>query len=86
MIDHNKIKKKITDFIFLELDSKDMIDKLFEDTSLIESGILDSFSIVKLVIFIEEKLHVEISSELLQMENFENINKIIKTIELSEKK
>jgi len=41
--------------------------------SLLESGILDSFGIMVLLSFIEEKFHVKISADKIEPANFENL-------------
>jgi acyl carrier protein len=47
-----------------------------EDTALIESGILDSLSILKLVLFLEDRFKVKVSPEDVVPENFETVQAI----------
>jgi acyl carrier protein len=53
---------------------------LTEDTSLIEAGFLDSFGIVELVAFIEEKYDIKLDSDDLVVANFSLIASIVALI------
>lgn len=59
-------------------------EDITEETSLVNSGIIDSSGIIELVSFIEEKLDLVIEDDQITTDNFENINNILKFI--SEKK
>lgn len=48
--------------------------------SLIESGLLDSITLVEVIVAIEEKIGSKIPQHLLQNENFETIDTIVDTI------
>ena len=54
---------------------------LGEEDSLLESGMLDSMAIVKLVSFIEEKFGVALSDEEFDPDNFETLKAIATMIE-----
>jgi acyl carrier protein len=49
---------------------------LKNDTFLLESGILDSLSLLKLVVFLEKRFAVVVSEEELVPENFKTIDSI----------
>ena len=49
----------------------------YEGSSLVESGLLDSFQIVDLVGMLEEEFDIEIDAELVVVENFETKEAII---------
>lgn len=51
------------------------------DESLLDSGILDSASILELVSFLESRFGIVISDEELLPENFETINAIVALVE-----
>ena len=55
-----------------------------EETSLVNSGIIDSMGIVELVTYIAENFDLVIEDDQITTENFESINNILKFI--SEKK
>lgn len=54
--------------------------KVADSDSLIASGLLDSITLVELIVAIEEKIGKPVPQHLLQNENFESINKIVETI------
>lgn len=49
---------------------------LKNDTPLIQSGLLDSLSLLKLVVFIEEKFGLKLKADEIVPENFDTINAI----------
>lgn len=53
----------------------------YDGSSLVESGLLDSFQIVDLVGMLEEEFDIEIDAELVVVENFETKEAIIKMLE-----
>lgn len=63
-------------FITEELDPNCDANKLREDESLLESGLIDSLGIMKLLAFIEEKFEIKVSDEELIPENFETLSAI----------
>lgn len=52
-----------------------------ERDSLIDSGIIDSLGIMKLVQFLEKELSVSIGDDELVPENFENLDAIVKLLD-----
>jgi acyl carrier protein len=55
--------------------------KVEVDESLIKSKLLDSITVVDLLVSIEEKINKKIPQHLINEENLDTINKIIKTLE-----
>ena len=47
-----------------------------ENTNLIERGIIDSMSLVRLISFIEENYEIQVQDEDIVPENFSSLNKI----------
>jgi acyl carrier protein len=70
------LKRFIMNEIATELDLKE----LDESQSLLETGILDSLGILKLVAFIEAEFLVKIEDEELIPENFETLSEISRMI------
>ena len=70
------LKKYIRDELAPEYDLND----LDAEQSLIETGILDSMGIVKLVAFIEAEYQIKVEDEDLLPENFEKISSIAELI------
>lgn len=64
---------------FLEKETQRVIET--NDTDLIKLGVLDSFSMIKLINFIETDLGVKIDMEELNPDNFNSVNTIVSMIE-----
>lgn len=63
----------VKDYISHELVSLPELLPLKNDTPLLESGVLDSLSVLKLVLFLEQQFGVVIAPEDLIPENFETV-------------
>ena len=65
----------IEDFLFGDA------SQLQEDTSFLESGIIDSTGILELINFIEEKYNIRVDEEDLVPENFDSLKNIVQYLE-----
>jgi acyl carrier protein len=65
----------INDYISREIVQDPALLPLSNDTSLL-GGIVDSLSLLRLVVFLEEQFQIEIGEADLLPENFDNINAI----------
>lgn len=75
------VKKLIIDYVkkeYLDEDSDQVID---ENTKLISGGIVDSFSMVSLKMFLEKKFKINIPDEKATPEAFDSVNSIMKLIQ-----
>ena len=75
------MKKLVTDYIkkeYLDEDSDQTID---ENTKLISGGIVDSFSMVSLKMFLEKKFNVKIPDDRATPEAFDSVNNIMKLVQ-----
>jgi acyl carrier protein len=52
-----------------------------DDQSIISSGLVDSLSVLKLIVALEQALSVRIPTKQLQPDDFESVDVIVKTIE-----
>lgn len=68
------------DFILSVLQELHPYEEINTDTELIESGLLDSLSILFLISKLEEEFDVEISEEYVQPEYFQTAKDILKLI------
>lgn len=71
------IKDILIDYVkkeYLEDDTEEEID---ENTPLISSGIVDSFSMVSLKTFLEKKFDIKIPDEKATTEAFDSVNNIL---------
>ena len=71
------VKKSIIDYVKKEYLDEDSDEAVTEDTRLISSGIVDSFSMVSLKIFLEKKFQIKIPDERATPEAFDSVNNII---------
>jgi len=71
------LKKLIIDYVkkeYLEEEDEQEVD---ENTPLISSGIVDSFSMVSLKMFLEKKFEIKIPDEKATTEAFDSVNNMI---------
>ena len=66
----------INDYISRELVQDPALLPLADETSLLESGILDSLSLLRLVVFLEERFGITMGEADLLPENFASVNTI----------
>jgi acyl carrier protein len=71
---------RIVDFIVKETAPREELLPIRRDTMLIETGILDSLSILRLVSFLQEGFGVNVTAEDVIGDNFETVDSIIKFI------
>ena len=75
------IKETLVEFISKELVTDHEMENLDENEPLLESGIIDSLAIMKLLAFIEEEFKLKVLDHELMPENFDTIASILKLIE-----
>ena len=76
-------KQQLIDYIQHEYLDGGLDCRINEDTKLISSGIIDSFSLVSLRAFIEKKLNIDIPDEIATPDNFDsvtNINRMVQSL------
>ena len=66
----------INDYISRELVQDPTLLPLADETSLLETGILDSLSLLRLVVYLEEKFGISMGDTDLLPENFASVNAI----------
>lgn len=71
------IKKLIIDYVKKEYLDEDSDQVVTEDTKLITSGIVDSFSMVSLKMFLEKRFQIKIPDDKATPEAFDSVNNII---------
>jgi acyl carrier protein len=75
-----ELKKVVLDYVtkeYLEDDS----EPITYDTPLISGGIVDSFSMVSLKRFLENRYQIQIPDDQATPEAFDSVNKIVKLVE-----
>ena len=73
----DETKQVIIDYIKKEFLEEDDDMEIKEDTPLISSGIVDSFSMVSLKTFLERKYKIQIPDDKATPEAFDTVNSII---------
>ena len=78
-----ELKKTIEEFILTEIceEAGLDIDHIGEDEPLLDSGIIDSLGILRLLSFLDEELDIDISADEIKRENFVDIRTICALIE-----
>ena len=71
-----KVETVITDYISRELVQDPALLPLANETSLLTSGIIDSLSLLRLVVFLEERFGITMGDADLLPENFASVNTI----------
>jgi acyl carrier protein len=66
------VKEQIREFV-QEAAQRKGVSRVTDDQSLVESGVIDSLGIFRLVAFLEESFRVRIADEEIVGENFESI-------------
>lgn len=74
------LKKLIIDYVKKEYLDEDADQEITENTPLISSGIVDSFSMVSLKTFLEKKFNIKIPDEKATTDAFDTVNNIIKLL------
>ena len=67
---HGEVTSRITKFFTEQGKNVESTDQLFE------TGIIDSLSLLEMVVFIEREFCVELDQDMMNIENFETIEKI----------
>ncbi len=76
----DEISKMVHDYVKSEYIDDDDVT-LTNDTPLISSGYVDSFSMVSLLIFLENKFKIKIPPSKATPDAFDSVNKIVKLVE-----
>lgn len=76
----DEIKKMVHDYVKSEYIDDDDVTLTY-DTPLISSGYVDSFSMVSLLIFLENKFRIKIPPSKATPDAFDSVNKIVKLVE-----
>jgi len=70
------VETVINDYVSRELVQDPRLLPLADETSLLETGILDSLNLLRLVVFLEERFAIAVGDADLLPENFSSVNAI----------
>ena len=74
-----RVKEDILNYI--KESTKGNTDSITEETDLFKEGILDSFGIIALLVYLQENYNVTFSPDDLLYENYQTVEKIVKWVE-----
>lgn len=72
---------RLKEFIMNEVSADLNLERLDDDEPLIESGIVTSLGILKILAFLDEEFGIDISSDQIKLENFKDIRSICALVE-----
>jgi len=72
---------EIKQFIVTEVAVELNLERLEDNEPLIESGIVDSLGVLKIMAFLEESFGLDLSSDQVKLENFKDIDTIRALVE-----
>ena len=72
----SELSAKIKEFIITEVNPELGLTTLDDSEPLIESGIVDSLGVLKIMSFLDETFGVDLSSEEIKLENFRDVRTI----------
>jgi acyl carrier protein len=74
------IKKELIEYITREYLEEDSGQEVTENTKLLSGGIVDSFSMVSLKMFLEKRFHIKIPDAKATPEAFDSVSNILKLL------
>ncbi|MBA7710089.1 D-alanyl carrier protein [subsurface metagenome] len=81
MLDEKQLKDTVLAYVKDEyIDDEDEADELTPETPLISGGIVDSFSMVSLKVFLEKKYAIKIPDADATPQSFDTVNKIVQLV------
>jgi acyl carrier protein len=76
----NDLSARIKEFIITEVNPELNLSHLDDGEPLIESGIVDSLGVLKIMSFLDESFGVDLSSEEIKLENFRDVRTICELV------
>jgi len=77
----SELNARIKEFIITEVNPDLQLTSLDDDEPLIESGIVDSLGVLKIMSFLDEAYGVDLSSAEIKLENFRDVRTICALVE-----
>ena len=81
----SELKEKLKKFIMTEVNPERNLEDLGDDEPLLESAIIDSLGVLKILAFLDEEYGIDLSAEQVKLENFKDITTICSLVEASKK-
>lgn len=81
MLDEKQLKDTVLAYVKDEyVEDEDEAEELTPDTPLISGGIVDSFSMVSLKVFLEKRYQIQIPNADATPQSFDTVNKIVELV------
>jgi acyl carrier protein len=77
----SELSQRIKEFIITEVNPDLHLTSLDDDEPLIESGIVDSLGVLKIMSFLDEAFGIDLSSAEIRLENFKDVRTICRLVE-----
>ena len=75
------LNSRIKEFILTEVSPELGLTSLDDDEPLVDSGIVDSLGVLKIMSFLDEAFGVDLSSGEIRLENFKDVRTICRLVE-----
>ena len=72
----SELKDRLKQFIITEVNPERNLEGLEDDEPLLESGIIDSLGVLKILAFLDEEFGIDLSADQIKVEKFKNIRSI----------
>ena len=72
----SELKDKLKQFIMTEVNPERNLEGLEDEEPLLESGIIDSLGVLKILSFLDEEFGIDLSADQIKLEKFKNISSI----------
>ena len=81
----SELKAKLKEFIMTEVNPDGNLERLGDDEPLLDSGIINSLGVLKIMAFLDEEFGIDLSAEQIKLENFKNVTSICSLVEKNKK-
>ena len=77
----DQLKDRIKHFIMTEVAPEAGLEDIRDDDALIDSGVIDSLGVLRIMAFLDEEFGVDLGSGEIRMENFKDLRTICRVVE-----
>ena len=81
----SELKARIKQFVITEVNPERNLEQLGDEEPLVDSGIVDSLGVLKIMAFLDEEFGIDLSTEQIKLENFNSVTSICSLIDKSKK-
>jgi len=81
----SELKARIKQFVMTEVNPERNLEQLGDEEPLVDSGIVDSLGVLKIMAFLDEEFGIDLSAEQIKLENFNSVTSICSLLDKSKK-